>query len=424
MKTVNGGNAWTSQFTGSNETFNSMAFLNSTTGMVGGSGGVILKTTNGGTNWTTASPSLPGTVKLVSFVGNPPVAIAIGEGFQAVSLDSGTTWRTTSLGDTMLGGVNAIARHPGGSLWIAKANGSIISNTLLALTGVTGGLSGGLSARVGDTIRINVAHKDIAQITVEFSPDSGATWAPIGSLTPVGNLSVTTSSLVWVVPNTLTTKGRFRAFNTGRPSETDTLAGTFTILPALVPTLVLTAPAGGETWTGGSTRTITWTSTHIDSVSIQYTYNGTQWINLATKVLASTGSLTWTVPDTGSTTVKVRIANLKNPGLADTSAAFTTTKSVVGVDGTAQALRFGLADNTGLTGAIGRIRFQLAVPAASVTVSLRDVRGTIVAKVISGPLTAGHHVATVDLARLPAGAYFCELEAGSFKDVERVMRLP
>jgi|GEM_PF-2344663 len=423
MKTVDGGNNWTAQQTGTTETLNGLAFLNGRAGIAGGSGGMILKTTNGGTNWNTASSLLPGTVKLVTFAGNPPVAVAIGEGFQAVSLDTGLTWRTTSLGDTILGGVTGIASHQNGSLWIAKANGSIITNTLLALTGVGGGLNGGLSARVGDTVRIQVGHKDIAQVTLQFSADSGATWSPIGVISPTGNLSLSASSLAWAVPNTLTTKGRFRAFNSNRPSEADTLAGTFSILPALVPTLALTSPTASTSWVGATVQNITWTATHIDTVTLQYSYNGTQWFTLAPKVLASTGTVAWTVPDTSSTTVKVRVATLKNPALADTSDAFTTTKTVVGLLQGAGAPWFGITGYIGLTGSVGQIRFQLATPASSVTVSVRDLGGKVVARSPRKSLDAGRHIAELDVSHLPAGTYLCELLADEARDTRRIMRL-
>ena len=38
-------------------------------------------------------------------------------------------------------------------------------------------------------------------------------------------------------------------------------------------TIQLTAPNGGEIWTGGSTRAITWNYTNIDNIKIEYSLN-------------------------------------------------------------------------------------------------------------------------------------------------------
>ena len=48
LKTINGGSTWTPQFSGTNESLNSVFFTDVNTGYVVGSSGTILKTTNGG----------------------------------------------------------------------------------------------------------------------------------------------------------------------------------------------------------------------------------------------------------------------------------------------------------------------------------------------------------------------------------------
>ncbi|HPG41940.1 MAG TPA: FlgD immunoglobulin-like domain containing protein [bacterium] len=71
----------------------------------------------------------------------------------------------------------------------------------------------------------------------------------------------------------------------------------------------LTSPNGGETWYTGSNQNITWNSTgNSGNIKIEYTTNGTSW----TTIVASTpddGSHPWTVPDTPSTTCKVKITD-------------------------------------------------------------------------------------------------------------------
>ena len=79
----------------------------------------------------------------------------------------------------------------------------------------------------------------------------------------------------------------------------------------LVTDATITNPTGGERWlVGDATKTITWTSTGVTNVRLEYsTDDGTTFPYLITAtVLASNGSLPWTIPNTiKKATVKIRI---------------------------------------------------------------------------------------------------------------------
>jgi hypothetical protein len=96
--------------------------------------------------------------------------------------------------------------------------------------------------------------------------------------------------------------------------------------------LTLTAPNGGESWSGGSSRAITWTSANVSNVKLEYsTNNGSSWTVIASSVAASTGSYTWTVPNTATTQAHVRISDAQNGTPTDTSnSVFTITSSSPG----------------------------------------------------------------------------------------------
>ncbi|WP_309887670.1 lamin tail domain-containing protein [Archangium sp.] len=71
--------------------------------------------------------------------------------------------------------------------------------------------------------------------------------------------------------------------------------------------IAVTSPNGGESWAGGSTQSITWTSRDISNVKLEYTLdNGSTWNMIASAVAASTGSYTWTVPGAPTTAARVR----------------------------------------------------------------------------------------------------------------------
>jgi len=98
-----------------------------------------------------------------------------------------------------------------------------------------------------------------------------------------------------------------------------------------VPTLTLLSPIGGERWCTGSTETIRWTSSGIDSVGIALSADGgTSWTTLALRVPANTGSWGWAIPAswTAGSNYRVRIYNPSFIALADTSPSTFTINRV------------------------------------------------------------------------------------------------
>ncbi|MCY1043035.1 lamin tail domain-containing protein [Corallococcus sp. bb12-1] len=86
------------------------------------------------------------------------------------------------------------------------------------------------------------------------------------------------------------------------------------------------SPNGGESWTGGSARTITWTSSGISNVKVEYSLNGSTWTTLTTSTSAASGSVAWTVPGTASTNAWVRVSDASNASTSDlNNGAFAIT---------------------------------------------------------------------------------------------------
>ncbi|WP_257459343.1 lamin tail domain-containing protein [Archangium lipolyticum] len=95
--------------------------------------------------------------------------------------------------------------------------------------------------------------------------------------------------------------------------------------------ITVTSPNGGESWVGGSSRAITWTASGVTNVKVEYTLNGSTWTPLTSSTSASTGSYTWTVPSSATTTARVRVSDASDSTVTDTSnAAFTITTSTGG----------------------------------------------------------------------------------------------
>jgi len=99
------------------------------------------------------------------------------------------------------------------------------------------------------------------------------------------------------------------------------------------PTVTLNQPNGGETWTVGTNQNITWVASGgTGSLSASLYYSSTGITGTYTQIasgLQNTGSYTWTVPNTPSTTAAVKITVTDSAGnvASDTSNAVFTIKS-------------------------------------------------------------------------------------------------
>jgi endonuclease/exonuclease/phosphatase family metal-dependent hydrolase len=90
--------------------------------------------------------------------------------------------------------------------------------------------------------------------------------------------------------------------------------------------VTVTAPNGGESWAGGSVRNVTWTSTGVANVRLEYSLDGgATWSTIVASTAASAGSYAWTVPGTASTNARVRVSDTASSASDVSNAAFTIT---------------------------------------------------------------------------------------------------
>ncbi len=85
-------------------------------------------------------------------------------------------------------------------------------------------------------------------------------------------------------------------------------------------TLTLTSPNGGETWTRGSDRVISWSDNFSGPVQIQLYQNGVFVRNISSNA-PSIGNFTWRVPQAISpgSNFKIRIRSVDHPSVVDLS---------------------------------------------------------------------------------------------------------
>jgi hypothetical protein len=85
-----------------------------------------------------------------------------------------------------------------------------------------------------------------------------------------------------------------------------------TVADVVPPTVLVTSPAGGESWTAGSTHDVTWSASDnvgVDSVNVDYSLGGAggPWLPVA-HGQANSGSLPWTLPAVATDSALVRVS--------------------------------------------------------------------------------------------------------------------
>ena len=186
-------------------------------------------------------------------------------------------------------------------------------NTVTSSTAGTGDITikvvspnGGESIADGSNYPIQWTGTGTLLVRIFYSTDNGASWTLIkDSLSNVGIFN-------WQpVPNTISNLCKVRVTSVDGRSSDDSDAD-FAIVRNVVKSLTVTSPVGGETWEAGTAKQITWYSSGIDSVKIEYTTdNGQNW-NFIAVDKKNLGIYYWQViPNTPTTLAKVRISDAK-----------------------------------------------------------------------------------------------------------------
>jgi len=183
--------------------------------------------------------------------------------------------------------------------------------------------NGGESFVAGTVDTIKWTSSNVDSIKIELTTNNGSNWALIKD-----SVKASLGTFAWIIPNTPSTQCKIRISNFINGLVGDSSNVSFTI--ALPKSILVTAPNGGENWKVGETHSITWTSSNVDSVKIEFTANnGSSWIQVKDSFKASVGTFAWTVPNTPSSQCKIRISDFKNSAVGDTSNAVFAIASVI-----------------------------------------------------------------------------------------------
>jgi hypothetical protein len=190
-----------------------------------------------------------------------------------------------------------------------------VSDAVFSIVSTSGDIkvnspNGGENLEAGTEYTITWASSGVDNVVIKYSIDNGVTWTTIGTAPAAEGI------YTWLVPETPseTCLVQVTAIDTVLdPRPSDMSDQVFSIVLPYTGAIRVDSPNGGETFSAGSQYDITWTSTGVNNVIIEYSIdNGSEWISIDT-VAAGDGRYTWTVPQISSQTCLVRISG-NTPG--------------------------------------------------------------------------------------------------------------
>ena len=221
------------------------------------------------------------------------VLLGTGDGkFRAkVDYEAGNNPAAVAVGDFNGDGAQDLA------VTNALANSvSVLLNVAPAAPTVTSP-NGGESWMVGSSHTVTWTRGNGGDVTIELSRDNGAHWETLFAST------ANDGSQSWTVSGAATTQALVRVSNA---NGSDVSNAWFQLRYPVPP--VVESPNGGETWSQGSSQTITWTPGNGDTASISISHDdGTTWDSLVSST-PNDGSWSWTVGGGASSKVLVRVS--------------------------------------------------------------------------------------------------------------------
>ena len=143
--------------------------------------------------------------------------------------------------------------------------------------------NGGEELQANSTTNIQWTSTNLKNVKIEYTSNGGANWYTIIQSTE------SLGFYVWEnLPDVSSQQFRIRVSDADDGIPSDVSDENFTVTNQVVEKLTITAPNGGEEWQSGVSQVITWQSSGVDSVKIEYSLNnGATWETIIDSLINS-----------------------------------------------------------------------------------------------------------------------------------------
>jgi hypothetical protein len=373
LKSANGGVSWQIQKESYQyQRLQGVCFTDLQNGWTVGENGVILKSTNGGLNWIEYNSPTSNYLREIQFPSE-----FIG--------------------------------------YIVGANGTILkysesSNQINIITP-----NGGETLITGATYNIEWSSQNVVDVEIEFSTNSGTTWATIIDSIP------STGIYIWTVPNVITEQGRIKISDITDSNIFDISNSDFVIQSSK--TITVVDPNGGENIEGESEYEILWNSNDVEFVSLDYSINnGASW-NIIIDSTESSGIYIWTVPNILTNQARIRIADLEIPSVYDISNETFRIDYSTSIKEDNLVNSFNLDQNYPNPFNPSTL-ISYKIPEFSfVTITIYDILGNEVETIVSEEKHKGVYTVQFEASKIPSGIYYYRMTANNFSETRKMILL-
>jgi beta-lactamase superfamily II metal-dependent hydrolase/fibronectin type 3 domain-containing protein len=286
----------------------------------------LYKVHHHGSRYSSTSTFLNATKPLVSFIsvgkgniyGHPTL-----ECLERLAMVNSDVWQTEDpAGDVALGHIELSSAT--GSTFVVKQGSNSVTYTSKSADGTPPTAPGSLVASAVSSSEVdltwNAATDNVGVTGYRVYRSTGGSYSLAGTTTTTGfaDLGLAASTAYSYQVTAVDAAGNESAAATASATTQAATRG-----------VTVTSPNGGESWTVGTSRSITWTSFGLTSLRLEYTLdNGATWTVINANVAASGGVYTWTVPNSPSTAARVRISDAMGTLTRDTSDGTFTLASI------------------------------------------------------------------------------------------------
>lgn len=264
---------------------------------------------------------------------------------------------------------------------------------------------------------ISWSSANVQNIDIDFSLDNGQQWQSVAK-----NISAVDSSYAWKVPSLESPSSILKVKDSSDPNITST-SEKFTILN---PNLTVLSPNGDEKWSLESSQNITWQSSHLQKVNIEYSFdNGENWIVIKDSVDATLGIYNWIVFGEPSDQNLIKVTATNYLELFDVSDANFSIEKSTGIE---QAIG-GVPNNYALYQNYPNpfnpsTTIKYSIPEAGhVSINVYNLLGKKVATLINKLNPAGNYEVQFDASRLSSGVYIYIIETEKYKSSKKLILL-
>jgi len=150
-------------------------------------------------------------------------------------------------------------------------------------------------------------------VNLDVSYDWGVSWQSIAT-----ELPASPATYNWTVPDTASNSCYLRVSDSENHTTYDWSDNPFTVC-----TLEIVSQPEAEIWVEATTKTISWTSSNVCNIKLEYTANGgTSWQTILSSYSAEPSYYDWIIPKLSSDQFQLRISDADIPSINDISEGF------------------------------------------------------------------------------------------------------